>query len=165
MWCAFSNLTETNSWAVLLLRVKPEVDRAIRKNNNSEPMTVWDNSDLQTFCDLKSLIFPLFSGSTIIFPAGMMDEVVSAHVHYNAHHLFFSAALSALQEMPEQYWTHEEKRSLPYDFMGEFAARCVKSAHSNPSITNKDTFRLQLALKRSTLCFWCEQSLITIVSL
>lgn len=116
--CIQQSDCKTNSWTVSFLRVKPERDRAVRKNNNNEPVTVWDDSDLQTFCDLKSLPFPLLSGSAIIFPAGMMDEVVSVHVHYNAHHLFFSAALSALQEMPEQYWTHEEKRRLPYDFVG-----------------------------------------------
>lgn len=40
-----------------------------------------------------------------------MDEAVSAHVHYNAHHLFFSARLSALQEMPERYWRRGERRN------------------------------------------------------
>lgn len=56
-----------------------------------------------------------------------MDEAVSAHVHYNAHHLFFSATLSALQEMPERYWIHEERRDSHLISRRDFAARCVLS--------------------------------------
>lgn len=54
-------------------------------------------------CDLKVSLSASLSGTAIIFLGGMMDEAVSARVHYNAHHLFFPARLSALQEMPERY--------------------------------------------------------------
>lgn len=50
-----------------------------------------------------------------------MDEAVSAHVHYNAYHLFFSARLSALQEMPEKYWIHEERADARLILWREFA--------------------------------------------
>lgn len=60
----------------------------------------------------------------------MMDEAVSAHVHYNAHYLFFSARLSALQEMPEWYWTHEERREAHLILPRGFAARCMLTQHT-----------------------------------
>lgn len=106
-------------------------------------MTVWE--DLRSFCDLKSLstspfLSPSRRGTAIIFLGAVMDEAVSAHVHYNAYHLFFSARLSALQEMPERYIGAAEKERVGWGGVGggrwggetliwflwrEFAARCV----------------------------------------
>lgn len=70
----------------------------------------------------------------------MMDEVVSAYVHYNAYHLFSSARL---QEMPERYWIHEERGESLIWLYGEnlLPGVCVNLVRSDPSITNEDTAR------------------------
>lgn len=103
------------------------------------------------FCDF-ALPPPLSlprSAATIIFPGVVMDEAVSAHVHYNASHLFFSARLSALQEMPERYGIHEERADAHLILWREFALSvcvCV-CACSHQSITNEDTPTQALFLK------------------
>lgn len=66
------------------------------------------------------------------------------------HTIYSSQPDSALQEMPERYWSHEERGNSHLILWREFAARCVNFVRGDPSITNEDTARLLLVLKRNT---------------
>lgn len=100
-----------------------EVDLAVRKQRRWCDDSKRGATEAHRFCDF-ALPPPLFPSlrRCYNFPGrGVMDEAVSAHVHYNAYHLFFPARLSALQEMPERYGIHEERANAHLILWREFA--------------------------------------------